>query len=104
MMYIYTCVFAVTTPHIIHDPESQTIELSINNYNFSLYCEAEGALSYYWRIQLYLVSMPLNIIGVNTTNLTLINVQPGYAGRYQCVASNASGSSNSTPANIVIHG
>ena len=95
-------MFAVTTPRFIRNPESQTIELSINSYNFSLYCEAEGVLSYYW-IRLY-AGMPANSIGVGTNNLTLLNVQPGYAGLYQCAARNASGTNYSTPANIIIDG
>ena len=41
---------------------------------------------------------------MNTTTLTLINLQSEDAGNYRCVATNASGSSSSDYANLLIKG
>ena len=79
-----------------------TIRL-VNNYtNISLSCEADGALSYNWERQSNVI--PSDSTGVNTNTLTLINLQPADAGNYQCVATNASGSSASKYAKVTISG
>ena len=111
-MYIATCIiimilcihtyFAVTTPHFIHHPKSKDVELSTNSYNYSLYCEAEEAWSYYWRRQYG--DIPSNAIGVGTNMLTFIDMQPENDGRYQCVARNASGNSYSNYTTLIIKG
>ena len=94
--------FVVTTPHFTHHPQDQVIELITNNNTFSFYCEAEGALSYYWRRQYG--GIPSDTIGVNTNTLTFINIQPSHAGDYQCVATNASGNSYSNNATLTVNG
>ena len=68
----------------------------------SLTCEADGASSYNWERQNSVI--PSGSVGVNTNTLTLINVQPEDAGNYRCVATNASGSSFSNYANLVVDG
>ena len=73
----------------------------MNNYtNMSLTCKADGALSYNWERQNGVI--PFDSTGVNTSTLTLINLQPEDADNYQCVAANASGSSESNYADIII--
>ena len=102
-MILYTyAYFAVTTPHFIRHPKSKDIELSTNSFNYSLYCEAEEAQSYYWRREY--ADIPSNAIGVGTNELTFIDMQPENDGRYQCVARNASGSNPSNYATIIIKG
>ena len=81
---------------------NMTIDLVNNNTNVSLTCEADGALSYNWERQNDVI--PSDSTGVNTNALTLINLQPEDAGNYRCVATNASGSSESNYANIDING
>ena len=74
----------------------------MNNYNLSLYCEAVGASSYHWEKQDS--NIPSNSVGVNTSTLTIINVHPGNAGNYRCVASSQCGMSYSEYATITING
>ena len=89
-------------PVITQQPVDKIITL-LNNYtNVSLTCEAEGALSYNWERQNGVI--PSDSTGVNTNTLTLINLQPEDAGNYRCVATNASGSSESNYAAITIFG
>ena len=79
-----------------------TINLVNNTTNVSLTCEADGASSYRWERQNDVI--PSDSTGVNTNNLTLINLQPEDAGNYRCVATNASGNSFSNYAIIAING
>ena len=78
------------------------IPLYSNFTNHTLTCEADGALTYRWERQNGVITS--DSTGVNTSTLTLINLQPENAGNYQCVATNASGSSESNYANITING
>ena len=79
-----------------------TINLVNDTTNVSLTCEADGASSYRWERQNDVI--PSDCTGVNTNTLTLINLEPEDAGNYRCVATNASGSSESNYANVDING
>ena len=95
-------MFTVTLPEIVTDPMDDTIMLVTNNFNYSLTCEAFGAVSYDWERQSG--SIPPNTAGINTSTLTFINLTPQDAGSYRCVATNPSGSSVSSYAQLTIQG
>ena len=92
-------MFVVVTPPLITLHPMDTIIVLYSNFtDHTLTCEADGASSYNWEGQ-------NDVIPSDSTNtLTLINLQPEDAGNYRCVATNASGSSESNYANLIING
>ena len=91
-----------TLPVITQNPMIIIINLVNDTTNVLLTCEADGALSYNWERQNGVI--PSDSTGVNTNTLTLIDLQPEDAGNYRCVATNASGSSESNYAIIDLNG
>ena len=89
-------------PTITQHPLNITISLVNDTTSVSLTCEADGASSYNWERQNGVI--PSDSTGVNTNTLTLINLQPEDAGNYQCVTTNAAGSSESNYAHLTIDG
>ena len=81
---------------------SRFVGLESNFTNTSLTCKADGASSYTWERQDG--SIPSSAIGVNTNTLTLINLQLRDAGRYRCIATNDSGSTESDYAIVTVKG
>ena len=89
-------------PLITENPVSTFVELKDNITNVFFTCKAEGAQSYYWYKQHSEISSNTN--GVNTSNLTIVNVQLKDAGLYRCVAINGSGNSSSKYATLSFKG
>jgi len=83
-------------------PSNTTIKLVNGTTKKSLSCKADGATSYRWERQNGRI--PFNVNGENNNTLTFINLQPEDDGNYQCVASNASGSSYSFYAKLRVLG
>ena len=89
-------------PVIKENPISKFVGLGSNFTNTSLTCEADGASNYSWERQSG--SIPSDAIGVNTNTLTLINLRLDDAGKYRCIATNGSGSTQSDYATLTIKG
>ena len=103
-MITINCLFftVVNLPVIISDPKSTLVYLKSNFTNVSFTCEADGASSYYWERQHG--SIPPGASGVNTSNLTIINLKLKDSGYYRCVAVNGSGSFESQYAKLTLKG
>ena len=100
-------LFLGSPPVITVHPMDAVIQLYSNFTNYTLTCEADeissySMMSYNWERQDGNIST--DSTGVNTNALTLINLQPEDAGNYRCVATNASGSSESNYAHLTING
>ena len=83
---------------MIEDP---VINLTVNNYDLTIKClPNKDNFSYKW-IKKNDV-LPSRAQGVNTSQLTIVNLKPEDSGDYQCVMSNSTGtiSSNFSTVNI----
>ena len=89
-------------PSITENPIDKFVGLESNFTNISLTCKADGASSYRWEKRNDFI--PSSAIGVNTNTLTLINLQLRDAGRYRCIATNDSGSTESDFATLTVKG
>ena len=89
-------------PRFIKHPMSQVIDLRSNFTNITLTCKTDGVSSYYWERQDD--GIPSGAIGVNSSSLTLINLQLKDAGQYRCVATNNDGSTKSDYAVLILRG
>ena len=103
-MITINCLYftVVNLPVIINDPKSTSLNLKSNFTNVSFTCEADGASSYYWERQHG--SIPPGASGVNTSNLTIVNLKLKDSGYYRCVAVNGSGSTKSQYAKLTLEG
>jgi len=84
------------------NPKDISVDLKSNFVNVMLTCEADGATSYNWERQNG--NIPSGVVGVDTNTLTIINLQPEDAGNYRCMATNASGSTYSEYATVIVKG
>ena len=100
---VFICIYStVTLPVIIKNPKSQSVDLK-NNFTYVLFtCEADGVSSYYWERQNG--NIPPGATGINTSNLTIVNLQLKDAGYYRCVAVSSSGSTESEYAKLTLAG
>ena len=82
-------------------PNFSVMNLTMNNHNLTMKCLSNMSnLDYKW-IKKNNV-LPSRAQGVNTRQLTIINLKPEDSGDYQCVMSNSTGtiSSNFSTVNI----
>ena len=71
-----------------------TVTLTINNYNLTMKCLPDkNNFNYKW-IKKNEV-LPSRAQGVNTSQLTIVNLKPEDSGDYQCVMSNSTGTISS---------
>lgn len=83
-------------------PNNKMLILTNTSTTVQLLCVAEGALSYEWQTRSN--KSLTGVAGWNTSVLTLYNVSISDNDDYQCVATNASGSSFSHYATLYIEG
>ena len=105
-MYAYNSFTTGSFPHIENAPstDDQPIELRANNHNYSLFCKTDKRLFVTWKKGNDSVSLD-RAIGIDSGNLTLINLQPEDAGNYRCVVRDSfGGECSSDYATISING
>ena len=79
------------------------VNLTINNYNLTMKCLPDkDNFNYKW-IKKNEV-LPLRAQGVNTSQLTIVNIKPQDSGDYQCVMSNSTGTITSNFSTVNING
>ena len=66
------------------------VNLTVNNYNLTMKCLPDKNIFNYKWIKKNDV-FPLRAQGVNTSQLTIVNLTPEDSGDYQCVMSNSTG-------------
>jgi hypothetical protein len=89
------------SPVITHHPLSQTNAIG-TTASFTVAAVGEGPLCYQWRKFGTNLLNDARISGVATTNLVIADVQPGDAGDYSVVVTNAYGSTTSSVAQLTV--
>ena len=85
---------------VIKDP---IVNLTINNYNLTMKCLPEkNHFNYKWMKRSD--TLPSRAQGVNSPQLTIVNLKPEDSGDYQCVMSNRTGAISSSFVTIYIKG
>ena len=93
------CVFAAP-PHISVHPQDTSVKINNDSTSANLICMANEASSYYWLRETG--DIPSDATGIKTNTLTLHNILPPDSGRYQCVAVNEHGMTNSNYAMLTV--
>jgi len=88
-------------PSILTQPLSQLVPLG-SNVNFSVVSTGTPSLFYRWRFNGTNLSDSAHIVGSQTTNLSVLNVQSSDIGSYQVVITNAIGSVTSAIASLTL--
>ena len=79
------------------------VKLTINNYNLTMKClPNKNNFNYKWMRKNDV--LPSRAKGVNTSQLTIINLKPEDSGDYQCVMSNSTGTISSNYSTVSITG
>ena len=79
-------------PVVLSDP---ILNLTVNNYNLTMKCSPDkNDFIYKWIKKNDNIS--LRAQGINTSQLTIVNLTPEDSGDYQCVMSNSTGTISSS--------
>ena len=79
------------------------VNLTINNYNLTMKClPHKNYFNYKWIRKNKI--LPSRVQGVNTSQLTIVNLKPEDSGDYQCVMSNSTGTISSNYSTVSITG
>ena len=101
-MCVHVCIYIdpPSLPIVMIDP---VVNLTVNNYNLTIKClPNKDNFNYKW-IKKNDV-LPSRAQGVNSSQLTIINLKPEDSGDYQCVMSNSTGTISSNFSTIKITG
>ena len=79
------------------------VNLSVNNYNLTMKCLSNNNNFNYKWIKKNDV-LPSRAQGVNSPQLTIVNLKPKDSGDYQCVMSNNTGTISSNFSTVSIRG
>ena len=93
--------FVNPEPHILTQPESQTVPPG-GNATFRVGASGTEPLSYQWRFNGSDLADGGRISGATTATLTVSNVEAGDAGEYDVVVSNPAGMGTSDPASLTV--
>ena len=79
------------------------VNLTVNNYNLTMKCLPNNSnFDYAWLRKKN--DLPSRAQGVNTSQLTIVNLKPEDSGDYQCVMSNSTGTISSNFSTISVRG
>lgn len=98
---------------ITQQPEHSVVPVAGSGYvaAFSVAAEGDGALTYQWRRRQYQPGAFVDLIegqdggrvtGVNTPTLTIVDVECGDAGEFDCVVTDSCGAFPSNVAQLII--
>ena len=79
------------------------VNLTINNYNLTMKCSPNNSNFNYKWIKKDDV-LPSRAQGVNTSQMTIVNLIPKDSGEYQCVMSNRTGTISSNFSSLNVRG
>ena len=93
----------VDPPQIIVQPADQLDVDPNSTVMFSIVAmTAAGTLSYQWRWDEVNIASGSGIFGVDSSSLTITNVQESNEGVYRCVVTNDAGSTSSNAAQLTV--
>ena len=98
----YECYYYLTEkfiPPTVEMPQS-SVYLKINTYNLSMRCNPnEKSFNYLWERKSN--NLPPRAKGVQSSELTIVNLRPQDSGEYRCIVSNATGRAASSYSELV---
>ena len=101
MHTLCACIFHVVPPPVINNPPEEQNVLALQNAIFT--CIASGyKVKYHW-INVS-GSIPSRAIGINSYQLTIVNVTPSDNATYKCVVTNEGGSVESDAVELRVIG
>jgi len=90
-----------TSPFVFESPTNQT-QFAGANPTLTVIAGGTAPLSYRWQFNGQPLTDGVNVSGATNATLTLKNLQPGQAGNYRCVITNASGAVTSAVAFVTV--